>query len=78
MSVESLKSAGGIAAGFVGLLVMLSIPVILLTGAAKFSVWALDWIPGTIGIAIVVCVVLLPLAIIPPSRGFASAIIYFT
>jgi hypothetical protein len=35
---------------------------------------ALDWIPSTIGIATFVCVVLIPLAIIPATRGFASSL----
>ena len=73
MSVAGLKNAGGMAGGLVVLLVILAIPIILLTGAAEFSVWALDWIPGTIGIAITGCLVLLPLAVIPATRGFASS-----
>lgn len=72
MSIAKLKDVGGIAAGFLLLLVFLAIPIILITGAAKFSVWALDWIPGTLGIATLVCIVLVPLAIIPATRGIAA------
>ena len=43
-----------------------------LLGASKFSLWALEWIPGVIGLAVLTCVVLVPLAIIPATRGFAG------
>lgn len=72
MSIAKLKGAGGIAAGFILLLVFLAIPVILITGAAKFGIWALDWIPGTLGIATLICIILVPLAIIPATRGIAA------
>lgn len=72
MSISKLKDAGGMAGGFLLLLVFLAIPVIFLLGAAKFSVWALNWIPSAIGIAVFACVVLIPLAIIPATRGFAA------
>src|SRR3546814_7998997 len=45
-----------------------------LMGAAEFSIWALDWIPGAIGIAILACLVIMPLAIIPATRGLASTL----
>src|SRR3546814_14319522 len=35
---------------------------------------ALDWIPGAIGIAILACLVIMPLAIIPATRGLASTL----
>ena len=69
--MEKLKSAGGMAAGLLLLLVFLAIPIFLL-GAAKFSVWSLDWIPGTFAITLGACVLLLPLAILPASRGLAA------
>lgn len=72
MSIAKLKDAGGTAAGFLLLLVFLAIPIILLLGTAEFSVWALDWIPSTIGFATLACVFLIPLAIIPATRGLAS------
>lgn len=70
--MEKLKSAGGMAGGFLLLILFISLPVIFLLGAAEFSVWALDWIPGTFAIAIGACVVLIPFAIIPVTRGLAA------
>jgi hypothetical protein len=71
-STAKLRDAGGTAAGFLLLLAFIALPIMFLLGAAEFSVWALDWIPSTIGIATLVCVVLIPLAIIPATRGLAS------
>ena len=62
------------AAGVLILLVLLAIPIIFLSGVAEFSVWALDWIPGAIGLATLACLALLPLAIFPATRGFAATL----
>ena len=70
--MDKLKGAGGIAGGAILLVVILAIPIIFLTGAATFSVWALEWIPGTIGIALLGSLALLPLAFIPTTRGFVA------
>src|SRR3546814_1522462 len=72
MSIAKLKDVGGMAAGFVVMLAFLAIPIMFLMGAAEFSIWALDWIPGAIGIAILACLVIMPLAIIPATRGLRS------
>ena len=77
MSLTKSKDVGGIAAGFLLMLIFLATPIILITGAAKFSVWALDWIPGILGIATLVCMVLAPLAIIPATRRIAAALFGF-
>src|SRR3546814_8890828 len=61
-------------AGFVGGLAFLAIPIMFLMGAVEFIIWALDWIPGAIGIAMLACLVLIPLAIIPATRGLASTL----
>src|SRR3546814_7199874 len=74
MSIAKLKDVGGMAAGFVVMLAFLAIPIMFLMGAAEFSIWALDWIPGAIGIAILACLVIMPLAIIPATRGLASTL----
>jgi hypothetical protein len=74
MSIAKLKDAGGTLAGFLLLLAFLAVPVIFLLGAAEFSVWALDWIPGTIGFAILGCLALTPFAIIPATRGLAASL----
>jgi hypothetical protein len=74
MSIAKMKGAGGKLAGFLLLLAFLAIPTIFLFGAAEFSVWALDWIPGTIGVATLSCIALTPLAIIPATRGFAASL----
>jgi hypothetical protein len=72
MSIAKLKSAGGMAAGFLLLLALLAIPIMFFWGAAEFSVWTLYWIPSTIGIATFAVVFLIPLAIIPATRGLAG------
>ncbi|WP_147391844.1 hypothetical protein [Pelagerythrobacter aerophilus] len=74
MSIEKLKSAGGMAAGLLLMLVLLALPLMLLLGAAEISVWALDWIPQAIGIATLGCMLLIPLAIIPATRGLAASL----
>lgn len=66
--MEKLKSAGGLLV----LLVFIALPVLFLFGAAEFSVWALDWIPDTFAIAVGACLVFIPLAIIPATRGIAA------
>src|SRR5690606_8081025 len=66
------KDAGGTLAAFLLLFAFLAGPVIFLLGAAEFSVWALDWILGTIGVAILGCLAVTPFAIIPATRGLAS------
>jgi hypothetical protein len=74
MAINKLKEIGGSAAGLLLMLAFLAIPVLLLFGAAQFSIWALDWIPDVIGIAILVCIVLVPLALIPAARGVAAGL----
>src|SRR3546814_4520035 len=74
MLTEKLKNVGGMAAGSVVVLAFLAIPIMFIMGAAEFSIWALDWIPGAIGIAMLACLVLIPLAIIPETRGLASTL----
>ena len=65
------------AIGFVLLLAIIAIPLLLLIGAAKFSVWTLGWIPDVIGIAALASLALVPLAIIPAVRGLASNLFGF-
>lgn len=73
MSIQKLKTAGGMATGGIALIAFLSLPIIFLMGAATFSVWALKWIPSATGIAFFVCLVLIPFAVIPPTRRFAAS-----
>ncbi|MBL8649894.1 MAG: hypothetical protein JNL35_05760 [Sphingopyxis sp.] len=74
MLTAKLRDVGGMAAGFLLMLAFLAIPIIFLMGAAEFSIWALDWIPGAIGIAMLACLAVLPLAIIPATRGLSSSL----
>lgn len=74
MVAEELKSAGGTAAGVLMLLAFLALPVIFLLGAAEFSIWALDWIPGVIGLALLVCVILVLIAVFPASRALVASL----
>ena len=72
MVIAKLKAAGFTAGGFLLMLAFIAIPIMFLLGAAKFSVWALGWIPNIIGAATFACFVLVPFAIIPVTRGFAA------
>ncbi|MFC3096721.1 hypothetical protein [Alteraurantiacibacter palmitatis] len=72
--MEKLKSAGGVAGGMLLLLVILVIPILLLFGAAELSLWMLDFIPRIIGIAVFSGIIIIPLAVIPASRGLASSL----
>ena len=74
MSIAGLKNAGGMVAGVILFLAVLAIPIMFLLGAAEFSVWVLDWIPDAVGLATFACVMLIPLAIIPATRGFAAGL----
>lgn len=72
MVVAKLKDAGGFAGGLLLVVALIALPVIFLMGAAEFSVWALHWIPSVIGIAMLICLLLVPFAIIPATRGFSA------
>ena len=72
MRIVRINRAGGMAACFLVLLALAAIPMIFLLGAAQFSVWALEWIPGLIGSAIILSAVLLPLALVPGARELAG------
>lgn len=72
MANSKFKAAGGAAGGFILLLALIALPVMLLFGAAEFSVWALEWIPNVIGLATLACLLIVPLALIPATRGAAG------
>lgn len=74
MSGNSIKNLGGAVGGAIGLAVIIAIPVALLMGVAELSVWALKWIPQTIGWATLIAILLIPLALVPASRGFAGSL----
>ncbi len=63
--------------GVVVLLAIIAVPVLLLFGAAEFSVWTLGWIPDLIGAAALVSLALVPLAFIPATRGLAGGLFGF-
>ena len=70
--MERLKHVSGTVTGVLLLLLFLTLPVVLLLGAAEFSVWALEWIPSTFALGAGACLLLLPLAAIPVTRGAAA------
>lgn len=74
MSITSnAKDIGGVVVGIAFFLGMITLGIVLLTGAAELSVWALEWTPAVFGVVFwVVVLLLLPLALIPPARGFAG------
>lgn len=69
MANAKLKNAGGAAAGFFLMFALLAIPIIFLWGAAEFSVWAMKWIPESVSISVLVCLIILPLSLIKPLQG---------
>jgi len=72
-TAANLKDFGGVIAGIAIMLVIASIGIALLLGAAELSVWALEWAPAVFGIAFSICLLLLlPLAIIPATRGLSG------
>lgn len=70
--MEKVKGAGAMLGGVILLLVIIAVPIMLIRGLAEISVWALDWIPDTIGWATFVAVILVPLGVIPATRGLAG------
>ncbi|MEL1250529.1 hypothetical protein [Aurantiacibacter gilvus] len=68
-----LRNAGGALLGGLFLLALLAVPVILLYGAAELSLWALEATPTAFEATCWATLLLLvPLAIIPRSRGLAA------
>jgi hypothetical protein len=74
MSIAArLKDMGSIIAGFAVLVGIVAIGFALLTGAAEFSLWVLEWTFSSFWIALLVSIVLLaPLSLIPSARGFSA------
>lgn len=70
---ETAKDAGGCMLGAMLMLGMASLGIAALYGAAELSVFVLEWTPPILAIAFwVTILVLIPLALIPATRGFAS------
>lgn len=68
-----LKDMGSVIAGFAVLIGIMAIGIGLLTGAAEFSLWILEWTFPVFWIALLISIVLLaPLSLIPPARGFSA------
>ena len=74
MSIAArVKDAGSVILGLAVLVGMLAIGIGLLTGAAAFSLWVLEWTFPAFAITLLVSVVLLaPLSLSPPTRGFSA------
>jgi len=69
---SSVKDAGGRVLGGLMLLAMIMIPIALVYGAAELSLWALEWTPAVFQIAFLAMSLMVLLACIPASRGFAA------
>ena len=74
MSVTGrIKEVGSVVLGFAALIGIAAIGVGLLTGAAEFSVWVLKWTFPVFSITLICSIViLLPLSLLPPTRGFSA------
>ena len=79
MSVTGkIKELGSIILGFAALLGIAAIGIGLLTGAAEFSVWVLKWTFPVFSITLACSIViLLPLSLLPPARGFSAVGLMF-
>lgn len=75
MSIAArVKDAGSVILGLAVMAGMVAVAVALLFGAATFSVWVLEWTYPAFTITLLVSLVLLaPLALISPTRGFSAA-----
>ncbi|WP_137680532.1 hypothetical protein [Aurantiacibacter suaedae] len=73
MMVTKIRQIRGSAACLPLVLLILAIPLLFLFGLAEFSVWALTWIPDVFWVAMVLCIAMVPLAIIPAARAMAGA-----
>lgn len=70
---ERLKEMGSIIAGLAIFVGIAAIGIGLLTGAAEFSIWVLEWTFPAFSIALLVSMVLLaPLSLIPSTRGYSA------
>jgi hypothetical protein len=68
-----VKAAGSVVLGFAILVGMTAIGIGFLTGAAAFSMWVLKWTFAPFTITFLVSLLLLgPLSLIPPARGFSA------
>lgn len=74
MSIAArVKVVGSVILGLAVILGMLAIGIGLLSGAATFSIWVLKWTFPAFAITLLISLVLLaPLSIIPPTRGFSA------
>lgn len=74
MSIAArVRDASSVILGFVVLVGIMAIGIGLLTGVAEFSVWIMKWTFPAFMITLLVSLVLLtPLSIIPPTRGFSA------
>ena len=73
MSIASrMKDAGAGVLVLAALVAIMAIGIGLLVGAAKFSVWILEWTAPTFLITVLVSLVLLAFSLIPSLRGFCA------
>lgn len=73
MSIANrMKNAGAGALGLAAIVGIMAIGIGLLVGAAKFSVWILEWTAPAFLITLLVSLVLLALSLIPSFRGFSA------
>lgn len=74
MSIAArIKDVGSVVLGLAILLGMTAIGFALLTGAAAFSVWVLKWtFPAFTLTFLLSLVLLIPLSLIPPTRGLSA------
>ncbi|MEN7537339.1 hypothetical protein ABDJ38_09165 [Aurantiacibacter sp. DGU5] len=73
MMVNKVREIRGSASCLLLVLLILAIPLLFLFGLAEFSVWALNWIPDVFRVAMVLCIAMVPLAVIIPARAIAGA-----
>ncbi len=73
MSIANrMKDAGAGVLGLAAIVGIMAIGIGLLVGAAKFSVWILEWTAPAFLITLLVSLVLLASSLIPSLRGFSA------
>ena len=72
MVVNRIREVRGSASCLLLAVLILAIPLLFLFGLAEFSVWALNWIPDVFWVALVLCIAMVPIAVIPATRAIAS------
>lgn len=78
-ATATIKSVGATVLGIGAFLAFIAVGIALLTGAAEFSIWILEWTFPAFSIALLFSLFgLVPLALIPQTRGLSAILMMLT